>query len=519
MTLTSPLTTRRRPAFGLGCWLIAIGLTGLALRAEAGVSYLNNKIIKIGVNLDRGGSITYFAQLRKSTHASYSNVVNSHDLGRQIQQSYYSGPNPFDPYHNQAKQWSPWPWNPIQTGDCYGHKSRVLDSRNDGKEIYVKTRPMQWALDNVAGEATLETWIRLEGIAAWVRCRLTNNRTDTKQQYVGYYSECPAAYTVGTLYRLFTYQGLAPRTGDKLTEMPRVPPPWQYWRATECWGALVNKNNWGLGVYHPGALLFCGGFSGAAGSGGPSNSQTGYISPFHGDALDHNVIYEYEYALVLGSLDEIRQFVYGHQRDPLPDYRFLVDRQHWYCPQGDGGCPTGGYLRVNLASSDPMMVGPPCAYQAKDAPKLYITAAYHVPNPKPNTAVAQLYWEVDNEGKPWKADIRESQSAQFDVFLDDEFHAYTIDLAACPSYKGLITQLRFDPVILGSNGDYVDVRHITYRSDIALPGPAAAAGARAMPAGAAGAPAAGRPAAAKELPAAPVPPSGPEPIRPPSRVK
>ncbi len=500
-------------------WLAAVALAALAAQAEAKVLYLSNKIIKIGANLDRGGSITYLAQLRKSKYADYSNVVNSHDLGRQIQQSYYSGPNPFDPYHNQAKQWSPWPWNPVQTGDCYGHKSRVLDSRSDGKEIYVKTRPMQWALNNVAGEATLETWIRLEGIAAWVRCRLTNNRTDTTEQYAGYFNECPAAYTVGTLYRLFPYQGLSPWTGDALTEMPRTPPPWQYWRATECWAALVNKNKWGLGVYHPGAMLFCGGFSGRAGSGGPSSSQTGYISPFRGDVLDHDIIYEYEYALILGSLDEIRQFVCNHRQDPLPDYQFLVDRQHWYCPQGDAGCPTSGYLRVSLASSDPMMVGPPCAYQAKDVPKLYITAAYHVPSPQPGAAVAKLYWAVDNDGPPWRAVVHEPQSVQFDVLLDDEFHTYTIDMTACPNYKGLITQLRFDPVVLGSNGDYVDVRHITYRSDIALPEAGAVSRARGLPAGVAGKPAAGKAAAAAKLPKVPVPPSGPDLIRPPPRVK
>ena len=164
------------------------------------------------------------------------------------------------------------------------------------------------------------------------------------------------------------------------------------------------------------------------------------------------------------------------------------------------------------------MVGPPCAYPAKDVPKLYITAAYHVPNPRPNTAIAQLYWEVDNEGQPYRADMHESQSAQFDVLLDDQFHTYTSDLAACPEYKGLITQLRFDPLIIGSAGDYVDVRHITYRSDIALPEAAAAAPARGVPVGAAGAPAAGKAAGGVKFPAVVAPPSGPELVRPPSRV-
>ena len=48
-----------------------------------------------------------------------------------------------------------------------------------------------------------------------------------------------------------------------------------------------------------------------------------------------NIVYEYQYALILGSLDEIRQFVYAHKTDPRPDYRFQVDRQHWWCWGGD----------------------------------------------------------------------------------------------------------------------------------------------------------------------------------------
>jgi hypothetical protein len=471
MAVVKRSTCRAIPAWGWASWVLALGLAEVAARAEAGVSYLSNKVIKIGVDFDKGGSITYLAQLGKSKNAGYYNVVNSHDLGRQIQQSYYSGPSPFDPRHNQARQWYPWPWNPIQTGDCYGHRAKVLDNRNDGRQIYVKTRPMQWALNNVPGEATFETWIHLEGNAAWVRCRLTNRRTDTKQQFVGYYHECPAVLTVGTLPRLFTYQGLAPFTGDKISELPRVPPPWQYWCATENWAAHVDKSGWGVGIYHPGAVLFSGGFYGTPGRGGPYDNTTGYMAPIRGEVLDYNIVYEYQYALILGTLDEIRQFVYAHQPDLRPDYRFLSDRQHWFCLGGDAGFPINGYLRMNLAGSDPAMLGPPCAWQAEDVPTIYITAAYHVSDPKPDTAVGRLYWKLNNESQPWVTDVRESQSVAFDVIVDGQFHTYTLDLASCPTYQGTITQLRLDPVVRGSSGDTVDVRYITYRSDLLPPEP------------------------------------------------
>ena len=49
------------------------------------MSFIDNGTIKVGVNLALGGAITWV-----SKSGSRENVVNSHDLGRQIQMSYYS---------------------------------------------------------------------------------------------------------------------------------------------------------------------------------------------------------------------------------------------------------------------------------------------------------------------------------------------------------------------------------------------------------------------------------------------
>ena len=144
---------------------------------SAQMSYLDNGHIRIGINLALGGSISYLAESKDKI-----NIINNHDWGRQIQMSFYSGPNPFTPNGKQPSEtWKFLGWNPIQTGDYAGHRSRVTDHRNDGKIIYVKCIPMQWPLDNEPGECTFESWIRLRDNTVSVRSRINNRRSDKTQ--------------------------------------------------------------------------------------------------------------------------------------------------------------------------------------------------------------------------------------------------------------------------------------------------------------------------------------------------
>ena len=96
-----------------------------------------------------------------------------------------------------------------------------LKHTNNGKVLYVETLPMQWALDNVPGDCTFETWISLEGRAALVRCRLNNHRKDVTQ-YPAQDQELPAVYTIGKLHRLFTYDGTAPFSGARDPPGPQL---------------------------------------------------------------------------------------------------------------------------------------------------------------------------------------------------------------------------------------------------------------------------------------------------------
>lgn len=287
--------------------LVAVALilifSTVALASEP-AGMLDNGTIRVGVDLKHGGSISFLADSK-----TLQNIVNIHDFGRYIGQSYYSGPRPFGRPHTK---WLNWPWNPVSGGDVYGHPGKVLEYSNDGRTLYVKTLPMQWALDSVYCKCTFETWISLQGAVVHVRNRLVNNRSD-QTLYPAFNQELPAVYTVGTLFRIVSYTGSRPFTHDSLTWIKPVPPPWSSWTATESWSALVNERSWGLGVFHPNVTHFLGGFNGEPGVGNPSSNNTGYLSPISREIIGPHAVFEYEYDLILGNVETIRNYVYEHQ--------------------------------------------------------------------------------------------------------------------------------------------------------------------------------------------------------------
>jgi hypothetical protein len=451
----------RGPRLGF-YFILALGCAAGALLAEphrAGqspaqaddrrMSYLDNGVIRLGVDLDLGGAITHL-----STSKPGDNVVNSFDWGRQIQMSHYSGPVPFTPNGKQPRgDWAGLGWNPIQVGDCFGNRSKIIEHRNDGKSIYVRCIPMQWPLNNEPGECTFECWIELNDNTAKVRSRMVNRRSD-KTQYPARGQELPAVYTNGPLWRLMTYAGDKPFTNDTLVQQP-AKMPWSNWEATENWAALVNDGGWGLGVWNPGAYSFIGGFAGKPGTGGPKDNPTGYIAPTGNEIIDYNIDEEFEYTLILGRVDEIRQYVYAHAQKPAPPmYRFEKDRRHWsYAEATDAGWPITGELNVKLDGKHPELLGPTAFWSAKEAPVLYIEAACHAAQPH-----GRVYWRR-HDSPAYSAD----KSLPLELTSDEKFHVYEVPLGSSAEYRGAITGLRIDPVAAGGAGDFIRIKSVSLR--------------------------------------------------------
>eukprot|EP00756_Hemistasia_phaeocysticola_P058687 Hpha_TRINITY_DN3533_c0_g1::TRINITY_DN3533_c0_g1_i1::g.25586::m.25586 len=280
---------------------------------------LDNGVVRVGVDLSRGGAIGYFADVKDPD----SSVINRHDMGREVQLSYYADPTYYNPptaaYPHGACDHlfmdREWPWNPIGAGDVDGNHGAILSLKksDDNTSLTIVTRPLQWACHNVSCECEFERTITLQGTGVKVSATLHNHRTDSYDATRKHSQEQPAVYSIGQLYRLLTYNGSKPWTGGALSEYATAGPPWVpgQFPATENWAALVRDDNWGMGIVNPQITTFLGGFHGKHKEGGPYDDSTGYIAPITSTALPKNGDYTYTFYLVLGNIGTIRSYAKG----------------------------------------------------------------------------------------------------------------------------------------------------------------------------------------------------------------
>ena len=426
---------------------LLILLWSAAVHAER-MSWLENGRIKMGVDLDLGGAITFLASAKDG-----ANVINNYDLGRQVQLSFFSGPVPFEANGQKpAEHWRHIGWNPIQTGDDFKNTSQVLSHENDGRSIHVTCRPMQWPLNKVPGDCTFDSWLELEDNVVKARACLTNARVD-RTLYPARLQELPAVYANASYHRVVSYMGARPFTLDAVTAAPKPQGkhPWSFWTGTEGWAALLDGSDEGLGLITPGRVHFTGGFAGRPGPNDTHGNSTAYLAGQGQEILDHNITYEFRYELVLGSLQEIRLRAAKWRPAGPPSWSFAQDRQGWhYQNAGDTGWPVKGHLHVALDQSDPQLLSPLVFWQAAEAPYLVVEAAFHTRQ----TQATVMWQSLDESG------FTAAKMTSFPIEADGEFHRHVIHLAAEPGYKGAMVRLRLDPVGQAETGAWMQLRSI-----------------------------------------------------------
>lgn len=277
-------------------------------------SYIRNDSVKLGVKLDYGAGVGYFAKT-----SSGRNLLNHRDHGRLLQQSYYGT--------TDGSTWNgkPWRWNPVQGGCWTGKASGIVEEfRNDGMSLYARTKPINWG-GCEAVDATMEEWIELKGNVAVLRFRFTNGARDNPAVT---HQEMPAVFVDYGLPNLVYYEGPSPWTDAPLT---RKVPGWPNagGRLDENWAAYVDDADWGIGVYVPGtSSMTYYRFEGDRGT-GPEAAACSYFAPVRSLAVGRGFSIEYMAYLTIGSVPEIRR-----------GFRGIMEKGN---PLGMGGRkPSGG---------------------------------------------------------------------------------------------------------------------------------------------------------------------------------
>ncbi|MBO5064825.1 MAG: bacterial Ig-like domain-containing protein [Clostridia bacterium] len=260
---------------------------------SSGMVYLSSSNYKIGIDLDWGGALTYLEDLSNNvvsarkkplfgsatgnTEVGFSsdyptsgisnryttqgnvNLINAHDTGRLVQQSYYgTGSYPYEPgMYGEAV----WNYNPVQGGNLYNEASKIVDVRVSENELYIKCRPLDWAKEAVdITPSYMEAWYTFEDGMMRATCRFVD--------FSGYPSvttsqELPAFYCVEPLNDFVYYSG-GEAWSDSNTKITRSDLGFwgtatdQDFICNENWAAFVGNGSsgYGVGIYCPGQELF-----------------------------------------------------------------------------------------------------------------------------------------------------------------------------------------------------------------------------------------------------------------------
>ena len=260
---------------------------------EEGVNgtYINNGVVQLGVDMDRGGAVFHFSEVNTKR-----NLLNHADEGRFIQQSYYGEADGSD-WNGQS-----WVWNPIQGGGCRGEKARVISQEITENSIRVVSTPVHWATGEAVTDCEMEERITLDGRIARIHYTFRNTGPGATD-HPATSQEMPAVFVDYALKNLVYYDGSSPWTGGPLR---RDVPGWpnEERTRTEHWAAYVDDSDWGIGVYTPGTPLSTTyRFDGPS---GPTGGGCSYFAPIRNFAVAKGLVLEYDVYLYIGTVEEIR---------------------------------------------------------------------------------------------------------------------------------------------------------------------------------------------------------------------
>jgi hypothetical protein len=249
--------------------------------------FLENDNLKIGVDLGAGAAIGWLS----SKADPDKNLINTHDRGRYIQQSYYGD--------EDGSNWNgkPWRYNPVQGGDWQGLPAKVIEFKSlSPASLYAKTTPRHWSTGKLLDEVTMEQWIALEGDFAHVRYRVTCSGSMAPHQ--PHHQELPAFF-VQPEFDSLVYCECEPWKDAPLTRKQPGEKN-EYITLGEPWLAWADKEGHAVGLLSSKAKrATCYRVGGGA--------ACSYAAPIETFALTPGLVSEHEVWIGLGTVDELRR--------------------------------------------------------------------------------------------------------------------------------------------------------------------------------------------------------------------
>ncbi|NNE90454.1 MAG: hypothetical protein HKN23_02300, partial [Verrucomicrobiales bacterium] len=253
----------------------------LSAVAQEKWTYLNNGTIRIGVNETAGAGIGWFSE-----SAVDRNILNRHDLGRYVQQSWYG--------KQDGSHWNkkPWRWNPVQAGGWQGERAKIIEFQATENRVFAKSLPKHWASGTDIEDVIFEEEITLHGPVAKIHFTM---RYSGKNEHPIHDQELPAVFVNADFANLAFI-----KPGETTPHQYQPGWPNERHKIHNHWVAYLDGNNRGIGVLVPGVdTITCYRF-GKAGQKGACS----YVAPIRRIVITPGFEFEYDVYLTIGTLPE-----------------------------------------------------------------------------------------------------------------------------------------------------------------------------------------------------------------------
>ena len=453
--------------------------------------YIKGNRYTLGIDLGWGGTVNYVSDALCPIDG-VTNMINNHDTGRLVQQSYYGtgaieGVFEWGSFNGSNK----WPYNPVQGGGQQNTASRLVDFFVGDGYVYIKVQPMDWGKSDIKyiTPSYMENWYIIEDDYI----RVDNRFVDfSGWEHPVKGQELPAFYTVSYLDSFVWYDGTEPWTGDELSWRHEL----KFWgdsqysgecsfrlklENTETWSAWVStEDNYGIGLYSPNTDRYSAGRYKYNGSKNAGDNATNYVAPWKQIKIVAFDSIEYSYLIAAGSVDEIRA-TFTEYKDVIDNESLNKNSVNARRPHFEGtmdeidfsisgnekyACypnatdviydEAEGTTKLTVTAHDPYVsidyFASDIALSASDYG--FVEFEYMIPEDNAlGSYTAQLFICADT-----RMSANETDSVRVGLIKDGKYHVARIKLSEKTFWKGRVNLIRLDYFASAEVGDAIYIR-------------------------------------------------------------